>query len=91
MKKPEPTDFAFLAGTGSADISFVGASRSLFFANATAAEPLTTAAGIALGNTLEAVLAAELLRRAGVRRDLGRMRDVLALTGYAAAGSPLTA
>ena len=48
-------------------------------ANATSgAEPLV-AAGIAIGNTLEAVVGAYLLRRAGFRNSLERVRDVLLL------------
>ncbi|MBI4410489.1 MAG: MASE1 domain-containing protein [Gemmatimonadetes bacterium] len=45
------------------------------------------AAGIALGNTLEAVLGAYLLRRVGFANALARLRDVLALLTLAAAGS----
>ena len=62
-----------------------------FLANATAAEPLATAAGIALGNTLEAVVAAGLLRAVGFRPSLERLRDVLALAVFAAALSPVIA
>ncbi len=50
-----------------------------FLANATAAEPLATAAGIAIGNTLEALVGAALLRQVGFRRSLERPRDVVAL------------
>src|SRR5262245_28681472 len=51
-----------------------------FLANATAHESLATAAGIALGNTLEALAAAWMLRRL-VKFDpaLERVRDVLGL------------
>jgi signal transduction histidine kinase len=38
-----------------------------------------TALGIAAGNTVEAVLGAHLLRRAGLQPQLGRVRDVLQL------------
>ncbi len=54
-------------------------------ANATSAEPLGAAAGIALGNMLEALAGAELLRWAGFDGRLARTRDVAALLGVAAA------
>ena len=54
-------------------------------ANAIAAEPLVTAAGVAAGNTLEALAGAWLLRRAiGFDPRLGRLGDVLGLVGLAA-------
>src|SRR5262245_2594759 len=56
-----------------------------FLANATANTPPATAAGIALGNTLEALAGAWMLRRL-VRFDpaLGRVKDVLGLVVLAA-------
>ncbi len=56
-----------------------------FLANVTAHAPLATAAGIALGNTLEALLGVWMLRRL-VRFDpaLGRVKDVLRLVILAA-------
>ena len=63
---------------------FVGA----LFANATAEEPLLVATGIAIGNTLEAVVGTALLRRVGFDDRLARPRDALALLG-AALASPL--
>src|SRR5437016_4552964 len=50
-----------------------------FIANATAHEPLVVAAGIAAGNTLEALVAATLLRRLEFDYRLARVRDVGAL------------
>jgi signal transduction histidine kinase len=50
-----------------------------FLSNATSGVSLTVAAAIAVGNTLEAVVGAGLLRRAGFRPSLERTRDVLAL------------
>jgi integral membrane sensor domain MASE1 len=50
-----------------------------FAANATTDVPLYTAAGIAIGNTLEAVVGASLLAWAGVRPSLDRLRDVFGL------------
>jgi len=50
-----------------------------FLANVTAAEPVATAAGIALGNTLEAVAGGWLLGRLGFRTRLERLRDAAAL------------
>jgi PAS domain S-box-containing protein len=56
-----------------------------FFANATAHEPIATAFGIAIGNTLEAVSGAWLLRRiAGFDNSLERIKDVLGLILLAA-------
>ena len=49
-------------------------------ANATSGVSIWVAAAIAVGNTLEAVVGAWLLRRAGFRPALDRARDVLALT-----------
>jgi PAS domain S-box-containing protein len=59
-----------------------------FAANLGAHEPLGTAAGIALGNTLEALVGAWLLRRVvGFRPALDRLRDVLGLLGLAGLGA----
>ncbi len=58
-----------------------------FVANATTGIPLWTAALIAAGNTLEAVLAAVALKRAGFDRRLERIGDVLLLVTVAALGS----
>src|SRR5262245_48630258 len=49
-----------------------------FIVNALANEPLLTALGIAIGNTLEAYVGAQLLYRLpGFRSDLSRMKDVI--------------
>src|SRR5262245_15429707 len=50
-----------------------------FLTNATANEPLGTAAGIAVGHTLEALLGAWLLRLVRFDPALGRVKDVLGL------------
>ena len=50
-----------------------------FLANVTTDVPVYTAAGIAVGNTLEAVVGAWLLERFGLRPTLLRLRDVFAL------------
>jgi signal transduction histidine kinase/integral membrane sensor domain MASE1/CheY-like chemotaxis protein len=55
-----------------------------FAANLAVDEPILTAAGIAVGNTLEALVGAELLRRAGFLPSLERVRDVLALLVFGA-------
>jgi signal transduction histidine kinase len=60
-----------------------------FVANATAGAPLGIAAAIAGGNTLEAVVAVLVLRRARFHPALERMRDVLALVGLAGLAVPL--
>src|SRR5687768_8350916 len=61
-----------------------GIAAGALAANLWAGAPVAVAAGIALGNTLEAVLAALALRRAGFRPQLDRLRDVLALVILAA-------
>jgi len=66
-----------------------GIALGAFLANATADEPLWTAGGIAVGNTLEAVVGAWLLHRLGVRTTLDRLRDVLALILGAALASTM--
>jgi len=55
-----------------------------FVANLVAAAPPATAAGIALGNTLEAVVAAWALGRVELRPALDRLRDAVALIALAA-------
>ena len=55
-----------------------------FLANVTTDVPVYTAAGIAIGNTLEAVVGAYLLDRFGFRPSLRRLRDIFALIGLAA-------
>src|SRR5439155_9144250 len=66
-----------------------GIALGAFLANATAEEPHWTAGGIAVGNTLEAVVGAWLLHRLGVRTTLDRLRDVLALILGAALASTM--
>ena len=61
-----------------------------FLANATAHEPLTVAAGIAVGNTLEALAGAWLLRKVvGFDNALGRLKDALGLVVLAAGVSTM--
>ena len=55
-----------------------------FLANVTTDVPVYTAAGIAVGNTLEAVVGASLLERVGFRPSLVRLRDIFALVVLAA-------
>ncbi|MGH3082078.1 MAG: MASE1 domain-containing protein [Gaiellaceae bacterium] len=62
-----------------------------FVANATSDASVGVSAAIAVGNTLEAVVGSELLRRAGVRPALDRVRDVLALIVLAAMVAPVIA
>ena len=67
-----------------------GITLGAFVANATANAPLGTAAGIALGNTLEALLGAWLLRRlVGFDKALERVHDVLGLVVLAAGVSTM--
>jgi two-component system, NarL family, sensor histidine kinase FusK len=58
-------------------------------ANAWTGVPVLVVAGIATGNTLEALAGACLLRRVGFRPSLARVRDVLALFGLAAVASTM--
>src|ERR671935_1205158 len=61
-----------------------------FLANEWTGVPIGTVLGITLGNTLEALVGAYLLRDvAGFRPELDRIRDVLALMGLAAVVSTL--
>src|SRR5213593_2402081 len=65
-----------------------GIALGAFLLNWTAGVPLEGAAGIAVGNTLEAVTAAWLLHRvAGFRPALERLRDVLVFVTLAALAS----
>lgn len=65
-----------------------GVAVGAFLVNFTVGGPVPAAAGIALGNSLEAVAGAWLLRRAGFRPSLDRVRDVLLLLGLGAVASP---
>lgn len=60
-----------------------------FLANALAGGPLASAGMIAIGNTLEALVGAMLLRRVGFQASLERISDVLALVLIAAMLSTL--
>ncbi len=86
-----PTGLALFAllryGRRAAAGVFLGA----FFANATAEEPLWVAAGIAIGNTLEAIVGTAILRRLGFDERLVRPRDALALLGAALASPVVSA
>ena len=62
-----------------------------FVANTTSDASLGVSAAIAVGNTLEAVVGSELLRPAGVRPALDRVRDVIALIVLAALAAPVIA
>jgi signal transduction histidine kinase/integral membrane sensor domain MASE1/ActR/RegA family two-component response regulator len=67
-----------------------GIALGAFIANVTANEPFFTAAGIAAGNTLEAVVAAWLLKRvAKFENGLQRISDVIALILLAAGFSTM--
>lgn len=62
-----------------------------FVANATSGASIGDAAGISVGNTLEAVVGATLLLRADLRPALDRVRDVFALIVLGALVSPVIA
>ena len=62
-----------------------GVLAGAFFANILASEPAAVATGIAIGNTLEAVVGAWMLRRfAGFDPGFARQKDVLALMLFSA-------
>ena len=54
-----------------------------FLANVTTPAPLAAVLGITIGNTLEALVGAALLKRAGFRGSLDRTRDVVAIVALA--------
>jgi PAS domain S-box-containing protein len=62
-----------------------------FLANATSGVDPPVAAAIAVGNTLEAVVAVWFLRRVGFRIGLGRVQDVLAFVAAAGLGTLVAA
>src|SRR5438876_9240070 len=74
-----PTGFAIAAVLLLGRQSIPGILIGAFLANATAHEPLWVAGGIAIGNTLEAVVGATLLQRLGFDSQLARVRDMIAL------------
>jgi PAS domain S-box-containing protein len=76
-----------LCGTSLWPAVFVGA----FLANAGTNAPVWTAVAIAAGNTLEAVLAATLLRARGFDPSFRRTRDAVAFILIAAIAGPMVA
>jgi integral membrane sensor domain MASE1/anti-sigma regulatory factor (Ser/Thr protein kinase)/serine/threonine protein phosphatase PrpC len=68
-----------------------GVALGAFAANATTDVPVYTAAGIAVGNTLEAFAGAWLLKRTRFRPGLPQLRDLAALTLLAAVLSSMIA
>jgi integral membrane sensor domain MASE1/anti-sigma regulatory factor (Ser/Thr protein kinase) len=68
-----------------------GVALGAFLANVTTDVPVATALGITIGNTLEALVGASLLRMSGFRPDLRRLRDILALLVLGGALSTLVA
>ena len=83
-----PTGFALAAILLFGRRAAAGVLLGAFLANATASEPLWVAAGIAVGNTLEAWAGAMLLRRVRFDARLAHVRDVIVLLG-ALAVSPI--
>ena len=74
-----PTGFALAAVLRYRNRGAAGVLLGAFIANATAHEPAWVAAGIAAGNTLEAVAGVMLLRRLRFDGRIARVRDVLVL------------
>jgi integral membrane sensor domain MASE1 len=79
-----PTGIALAAVLLFGDRVWPGIALGAFSANIMAHEPLLTACGIALGNTLEALVGAWLLRRVRFQNSLERVRDAIALILLAA-------
>lgn len=74
-----PTGFALAAVVLLGRRAVPGILLGAFAANAATGEPLWVAAGIATGNTLEAVIGAAILARLRFDASLARVRDVLTL------------
>jgi len=85
-----PTGFAIAAVFRLGRRSSIGIFLGALIANATTDEPLAVATGIAIGNTLEALLAVTILRRFDFDAGLARVRDVFVFAG-ATAISPIVA
>lgn len=83
-----PTGFAIGAVVLLGRRAILGVLVGAFAANATANEPSWVAMGIAAGNTLEAVVAAVILRRLRFDAALARITDVVAIL-VAVAAAPL--
>jgi PAS domain S-box-containing protein len=64
-----------------------GVALGAYVANLVVDAPPLTAAGIAAGNTLEAVVGVALLRGVGFQPSVDRLRDVYALVAYGAGAS----
>jgi integral membrane sensor domain MASE1/anti-sigma regulatory factor (Ser/Thr protein kinase) len=79
-----PTGIALAALVLAGRRLWPGVLLGAFLANVTTDVPVYTAAGIAVGNTLEAVVGAWLLDRFGFRPELRRLRDIFALVVLAA-------
>ena len=80
-----PTGIALAAVLLSGNRLWPAISAGALLANLLAHEPVATACGIALGNTLEALVGAWLLRGLmGFRCSLDRLRDALSLVLFAA-------
>jgi integral membrane sensor domain MASE1 len=81
-----PTGIAFAALTLLGYRYWPGVALGAFLANAATTVPLTAAAGIAAGNTIEALLATYLLRRAaGGAPQLDNLAHVRALVAFGCA------
>jgi integral membrane sensor domain MASE1/anti-sigma regulatory factor (Ser/Thr protein kinase) len=74
-----PTGIALAALVLAGRRLWPGVLLGAFLANVTTDVPVYTAAGIAAGNTLEALIGAWLLDRVGFRPTLQRLRDIFAL------------
>jgi serine phosphatase RsbU (regulator of sigma subunit)/anti-sigma regulatory factor (Ser/Thr protein kinase) len=79
-----PTGIALVALVLGGRRLWPGVAVGAFAANATNDVAVYTAAGITIGNTLEAVVGASLLRWVGFRPTLRRLRDIFALAALAA-------
>ena len=86
-----PTGFAIAAVVLFGRRAVPGVLIGAFVANLSVGEPAWVAAGIAIGNTLEAVIGAAILARFGFDAALARLRDVLSLFAAVTVGPVISA
>jgi PAS domain S-box-containing protein len=84
-----PTGIALMALVLGGYRLWPGIAVGAFLVNCWAGAPVPVAGGIALGNTLEALVGTVLLQRVGFRPTLDRLRDVVGLVVLAAVLSTL--
>jgi signal transduction histidine kinase len=86
-----PTGIALAALFWRGPALWPAVSAAAFLVNATSGLPIWCAALVAVGNTLEALLGATLLQRAGFDRRMERLGDVILLVGVALGSTAVSA